>query len=141
MKKRTCINCEKETESTPCSYCGGGMFRNITTPPVNESWKKEFQKEMLLLCWEIEKLPASEQQTKVVILAGKIKDNLKKFFGEQSTLLSTVRQEAKSKERESLLFTFETFLLNSPLREKWIEFSKQLKPIDSLTSKGGANGN
>ena len=70
------------------------------TPPVNESWEVEFQKEMMLLCWEIEKLPASEQQTKTTILAGKIKDNLKKFFGEQATLLSTARQEATLIEKE-----------------------------------------
>ena len=26
-KIRVCVNCEKETDSTPCPYCGCGVFK------------------------------------------------------------------------------------------------------------------
>jgi len=104
--------------------CECHSVKKVTpTPPVNESWQ-EFEKK-----YSISKKYHDCEQ--IIYMAFESGQELSK------SLLSTARQEAKSKERESLLFTFETFLLNSPLREKWIEFSKQLKPIDSLTSKGG----
>lgn len=110
------------------------LLANTPTPPVNESWEKEFQKEMMLLCWEIEKLPASEQQTKVVILAGKIKDNLKKFFGEQSTLLSTARQE----ERERCVkIAEERIMRRNDCMINYVVLRDIKNSIDSLTSKGG----
>ncbi len=106
------------------------------TPPVNESWEKEFQKEMMLLCWEIEKLPPSEQQTKTVLLAGKIKDNLKKFFGEQSSLLSTARQE----ERERFSgWIAEAYAESDDIVQMQKFLRNKLNTVDSLTSKGGTN--
>ena len=30
IKKRVCLGCDKETDSTPCSYCGGMVFRTYT---------------------------------------------------------------------------------------------------------------
>ena len=55
------------------------MTPHNLTKEQNERFEEKFDK-MFELCWEIEKLPASEQQTKVVEMAREIRKELQDFW-------------------------------------------------------------
>lgn len=61
-----------------------------------QSWRPSLAQDALELCWEIEKLPASEQQTKIIIMASNLYQMLEADEG--GKLLDSIEPSEKAKE-------------------------------------------
>lgn len=48
---------------------------------------------LTILCWEIEKLPPSDQQTKVITLACELRNNITKECGWIATRLNSLKEQ------------------------------------------------
>ena len=66
---------------------------------------EELRRELIELCWEIEKFPAGEQQTKVSLMASNLLQKLSKQVTEEELMLFIlkIRKEFIDNERDQAL--------------------------------------